>query len=215
MTTMRDTMFVFKLFQCGMLFTALVAGLVSICHVLYCRARFCRNSSLILLLILTGFCHMLACVYLLQISENSASHEIPRGGNQQCMDYYLPATLANAVILAAIVHNIIKQNVTTSSLVCVVWTVSIGSIVTGLFGVARLSDLDPPALYQDTFLTVGSTNESHLEVFWSICQKDIFAEKSRLLAEYGFIYLPVIVIVIFAWNKSFRESKGIQLYATR
>ncbi|XP_053407658.1 uncharacterized protein LOC128559579 [Mercenaria mercenaria] len=214
-SSLSDTMFVFELFQSGLIFSALTAGLVSICHVIYCRAIICRNSSLLLVLILTGFCHMLVCVYLLQISEQSALYEIPNGGHQRCTDYYLPATLANTIILASIVHNIIRLNV--KSMVCagIVWAVSVGSIVVGLLCLARLHEFSPPVMQQETFVSLGRSNETHLDVFWSVCKKEVYAEKIRLLAEYGLIYIPVIIIVLFAWHRSFKRNKDASLLRIR
>lgn len=207
-------MFIFGLFQCGLIFAALTAGLVCICHVIYCRAIICRNSSLLLVLILTGFCHMLVCVYLLQISEQSAEVEVPRGGNQHCTDFYFSATLANTIILSAIVHNIIRQNVSSSIVASIARIVSFGSIITGLLCITRLFEYDPPELQQEALVTLGRTNESHLDVFWSVCKKDVHAEKFRLTAEYGLIYLPIAAIVMFAWYKSFKKNKGIHFHCS-
>lgn len=207
--SLNDTMFIFGLFQSGLIFAALTAGLVSICHVIYCRAIICRNSSLLLVLILTGFCHMLVCVYLLQISEQSAELEVPRGGYQHCTDYYLSATLANTIILSAIVHNIIKQNVSSTIFARIAWIVSFGSIIAGLLFVTRLFEYDPPKLQQEALVTLGRTNETHLDVFWSVCKKDVLAEKFRLIAEYGLIYLPIAAVVMLALYRSFKKNKGI------
>ena len=204
-----DTMFIFELFQSGLVFTALTAGLLCICHVIYCRAVICRNSSTLLVLILTGFCHMLVCVYLLQMSEGFAVFEIPKGGHQRCTDYYLPATLANTITLTAIVHNLITLNIKSTISAVIVWTTSVGSIITGLVSIIRLHEYSPPIMQHDTFVTIGDVNDTHLNVFWSICKKDVSAETVRILSEYGLIYTPVVIIVIFAWYKSYKKNKGM------
>lgn len=210
-----DTMFIFEVFQNGLIFAALTAGFVCIFHVMYCRAVVCRNSSLLLALLLTGLCHMLICVFLLHISEQSALIELPRGGNQACIDYYLPATIANSITLIVIVHNIIRQNVKPTILAVIVWGIAFGSIFAGLMCVVQLLGFNPPKLHQETFITVGGKNETHLDVFWSVCKKDVHAEKLRLLAEYGLIFLPITVIVLFAWYRSFKRNKEMSFLKIR
>lgn len=205
---LSDTMFIFRLFQNGLIFTSLVSGLISILHVIHCRKIICQNAALLLTLLVTGFCNMMVTVYMLQLSEQSSFIRIPRGSTPYCSDYFLPATFSNTIVLSALVYCIIRNNIRPTIAACVVWTLTFGCVLTGLVIVSHLSYYTTPNQVDGTFLTIGETNDIHLDVFWSVCPTNLVEDNIRLLVEYGLIYLPITIAVMISWKMAYNKTSG-------
>lgn len=207
-TIFTSTMFLFKLFQSGLIFTALVSGLICLTHLIYCRTTNCRNSATISAMLLVGFCHMIACVYLLEMSEESADYGAGYAENQGCVDYFIPATFSNTAVLVIIIHNIIRYNWTSKLGAVLTWTIALGSVLVGLSFILCNQNDSLVGVGQESIMTLGSKNQTHLDVFWSVCRKDLYNEKYRLVYEYGLIYFPVVIVILSGWYQSHRETKG-------
>lgn len=207
----RETMWLYKVFQNGLVFVALVAGIFVAGHMLYCRSLRCRNWLLVFTTVVTGFFHMITCLFLLGLSEISGINELPLGGQQDCVDYSSSATVANAVVLTFVAISIIRQNSYSSlKMYCAmclqIITSSIGLIVSSSYIAGR-----PVNMQQKVFMTLGKKDTSHIDVFWSVCQTNISEEHYRLLYEYGLIYIPVVVTVLSTWYRTYRRTGDIAL----
>ena len=177
-------------------------------HMVYCRSAKCRNWLTVLTTVVTGFFHMMTCLYLLGLSELSGYSELPHGGQPDCVDYSPTASVANVVILTLVVVNVIKQNFSSSWKTYGAMIVQILLSATGLLVLTRNSADRPADLRQNVFLEIGKKGSPHIDVFWSVCQKLISNEHFTLSCEYGLIYLPVAVIVLVAWYKTYRRTGG-------
>ncbi|WAR21971.1 hypothetical protein MAR_015945 [Mya arenaria] len=198
---LSTVMFIFKLFQSGLIFTALVAGVICVGHVVFVRRKNCRNTTTLFAVMLSGFLHMIACVCMLTISEKYTTRLANLGhlSAGSCMDYSMTAALANAVVLVFIVHNIFVQNFKWSVCSCLAYAVTLGSIVTGSVFILKIVPQNSQLpVAQQSLVTLGTAGSQHVEVFWSVCQKNAHEERWALLTEYVLIYLPVIVTVLVA-----------------
>jgi len=141
------------------------------------------------------------------------------------MDYLKPATLANTVILVMIVHNIFIYNFTWSLATGLGYALTLGSMLTGLATVLRSPHFPGDVsgvnstLHGDaregpenqSLLTFGAPDQPHVDVFWSVCVRDVATDAYRLLAEYVLIYLPILVLVLTVIVKNRGDKSGMFL----
>ena len=200
-------MWLFKVIQNGLVFAALVSGVVVGGHLVYCTSAKCRNWLLVFITIVTGFFHMLTCLFLLGLSELSGMSEFPQGGDQDCLDYSASSSLANTILLTVVATSIIKQN-TISRLRSHVGIILL--ILSTTLGIALLNNNDstPESVKQNAFLTLGKKETPHVDVFWSMCQRLVSEEQYRLLCEYFLIYIPVAMVVCVAWYRTYKRTGG-------
>ena len=154
---------------------------------------------------------MLMCLYLLEMSVLSAHDQMPRGGHQQCLDYSLPATWATAVVFLNICVNMIKHNFKNTFIKCILTTLTAASI---LIGCCLLMNKNLYLLgtnfHQDVFLSLGNASTgAHMDIFWSVCLRDIKAEKMYIFVEYALIYCPILLIILITWVSAVVKSKGM------
>ena len=204
----QSVMWLYKVFQNGLIFVSLVAGMAVAGHMVYCRSAKCRNWLTVFTTVVTGFFHMMTCLYLLGLSELSGYSELPHGGQPDCVDYSPTASVANVVVLTLVSVNVIKQNFSSSLKTYGAMIVQILLSATGLLVLTRNSADRPADLRQNVFLELGKKGSPHVGVFWSVCQKLVSNEHFTLSCEYGLIYLPVAVIVLVAWYKTYRRTGG-------
>ncbi|KAL4231222.1 hypothetical protein ACF0H5_008804 [Mactra antiquata] len=207
-----NTMFLFRLFQNGLLFTSIVAGFLSIVHIFRFRQRLCENAIILLVLLGTGFINMIVLAYFLQLSDRTSFVFLSRGSTPQCYDFSLPATISNSIILSAVIGSVITQNIRPAKAGKVVWCLMVGCITGGLGLICLITYNSSMTVYDDRFLTIGNINNVHLDVFWSICPNNIHESGDRLWTEYGLIYFPMVIAVFFA---SIDEKEGINLRALK
>ena len=206
-------MWLYKVFQNGLVFVSLVAGIAVTGHMVYCRAAKCRNWPTVFTTVVTGFFHMITCLYLLGLSELSGHSELPHGGRPDCVDYSPTANVANVVILTLVAVNVIKQNFSSSWKKYSAMVVQIFLSVTGLLILTRHSAYQSSDMRQDVFIELGKREGSpHIDVFWSVCQKLVSKEIFTVSCEYGLIYCPVAVTFLLVWYKTYRRTGGEFIY---
>lgn len=207
----QSIMWLYKVFQNGLVFVSLVAGIAVTSHMVYCRAAKCRNWLTVFTTVVTGFFHMITCLYLLGLSELSGHSELPHGGQPDCVDYSPTANVANVIILTLVAVNVIRQNFSAPwKYSAMVLQVLLSS--TGLLILTRNSANQSSDMRQDVFIELGKREGSpHIDVFWSVCQKLVSDEKLTLFCEYGLIYIPVAVTFLLVWYKTYRRTGDIAL----
>ena len=202
-------MYIYDLFQAGIVFTALIAGFICLSNLVFVTGGRCKNFDLLFSTLAVGFLHLLTCILMLKISEDSAISEIPRGGNQHCVDYFLPATISNTLVLVTISLNIIDRNMTSCIHKLFSKAVFLTCIGTGVYLLFTDSQkLGNNQLHQEVFLTMDTKKREQINFFWSVCLNSIHGGKNRLFVEYCFIYTPVAVVFIAAWLATYCKTKG-------
>ncbi|WAR04075.1 hypothetical protein MAR_010633 [Mya arenaria] len=194
-------MFIFQLLQSGLIFTALVAGAISIGHLVLIRRKYCRNTTTLFAVVLSGYLHLIASVYMLTIAENYMIRRVKQGPPSvgSCLDYSMRAAFANGVVLVFIVHNVFVQNFKWSMSTCLAYAGTLGCIITGSFSVIKIvSHNSPLPVAQHSLVTLGTYGSQHFDVFLSVCQKNVYEERWAILVEYLVIYVPVMVTVLVA-----------------
>ena len=205
----QSIMWLYKVFQNGIVFVSLVAGIAVTGHMIYCRAGKCRNWMTVFTTVVTGFFHMITCLYLLGLSELSGQSEIPHGGRPDCVDYSPTANVANVIILTLVAVNVIKQNFSSSCMKYCAIVLQILFSAAGLFVVTHKSATQSPDMRQDVFIELGKQDDSpHIGIFWSVCERLISDEKFTLFCEYGLIYFPVTMTFLLVWYKTYRRTGG-------
>ena len=63
-------------------------------------------------------------------------------------------------------------------------------------------------LENDSLMTLGQQNQTHLDVFLAVCPTSVSSDRFRLWYEYSLIYLPGVIVVVVAWCTSDDETKG-------
>lgn len=204
------TIFMYEILQSGLIFCALVAGIASLLHVLCCRSGTCSNTSLFSIMMVAGLCHLVSSVYLLHSSEYlSERGNSVKCKQRECMDYYTPATVANTVILAVITSSILFNSLSTRLKAWLTCSLYIFTIFCGLYMSVNVpEDIRTGRPENDSLLSLGPNNNTHLDVFLSVCPTSISQERFRLWYEYSLIYLPMLIVVFLAWCKLKKTSKG-------
>lgn len=211
LSTTQSIMWLYKVFQNGLIFVSLVAGLAVTGHMLYCRSTKCRNWFTVFATVVTGFFHMMICLFLLSLSELTGYNELPHGGEQGCVDYTPAANTANVIVLTLIALNVIKQNFSSPLKTACAIGIQILLSSTGFIILTMGRPDQPSDMRQTVFLTLGHKDTSHIDIFWSVCQKKISNEHFSLICEYGLIYIPIGVMVLIAWYKTYRRTGDIAL----
>lgn len=201
------TVYVFQLLQSGIIFIALVAGVVSLTHILYFRFRTCANSGSLAVLVLVGLIHLISGIYQLQFSEYSTENGFPGCKTGGCLDMYVISTICNTLMLLVIVCKVITNNASTKvqallSLACFSLTTFLG------LGMILRSPDNNQTKENDSIATLGKENQTHLEVFLSFCQKSVMEESYRLWFEYSLVYFPATFVVFVAWYRTKHQTKG-------
>ncbi|XP_052781102.1 uncharacterized protein LOC128217770 [Mya arenaria] len=194
-------MFIFQLFQSGFIFTAFVAGAICVGHLVLIRRKYCRNTTTLFAVVLSGFLHLIASVYMLTIAENYMKKRVKQGPPSvgSCMDYSMTAAFANGVVLVFIVHNVYVQNFKWSMSSCLAYAGTLGCIITGSFSIIKIVPQNSPLpVEQHSFVTLGTYGSQHFDVFLSVYQKNVYEERWSILVEYLVIYVPVMFTVLAA-----------------
>ncbi|XP_052816597.1 uncharacterized protein LOC128243103 isoform X4 [Mya arenaria] len=210
---LSHAMFIFQLLQKGMIFTALVVGVICCGHLVFVRRKYCRNTTTLLAVVLPGFFHLIACVKVLIIAEKNTVIRGKEGTPSVglCLDYLMTAVCANTVVIVVIIHNIFVKNFKWSVSSCLAYAGILSCIITGSFFVInRVPQYSSLQVAQHSPVTLGTPGNQHIEVFLSVCQKNVYEERWAILAEYLLIYIPVIVTVLAAlcMNKTKQTGKG-------
>ncbi|XP_052816596.1 uncharacterized protein LOC128243103 isoform X3 [Mya arenaria] len=198
---LSHAMFIFQLLQKGMIFTALVVGVICCGHLVFVRRKYCRNTTTLLAVVLPGFFHLIACVKVLIIAEKNTVIRGKEGTPSVglCLDYLMTAVCANTVVIVVIIHNIFVKNFKWSVSSCLAYAGILSCIITGSFFVInRVPQYSSLQVAQHSPVTLGTPGNQHIEVFLSVCQKNVYEERWAILAEYLLIYIPVIVTVLAA-----------------
>ncbi|WAR13661.1 hypothetical protein MAR_027841 [Mya arenaria] len=180
---LSHAMFIFQLLQKGMIFTALVVGVICCGHLVFVRRKYCRNTTTLLAVVLPGFFHLIACVKVLIIAEKNTVIRGKEGTPSVglCLDYLMTANF--------------KWSVSS----CLAYAGILSCIITGSFFVInRVPQYSSLQVAQHSPVTLGTPGNQHIEVFLSVCQKNVYEERWAILAEYLLIYIPVIVTVLAA-----------------
>ncbi|WAR04060.1 hypothetical protein MAR_010618 [Mya arenaria] len=194
-------MFMFQLFQKGMIFSALVAGVICCGHLVFVRRKYCRNTTTLFAVVLSGFLHLIASVCMLTIAEKNTEIRVEDGPPSvgSCFDYSMTAVCANTVVLLAIIHNVFVQNFKWLVSSCLAYAGILGCVITGsFFVIKRMPQNSSFPVAQTTLVTLGASRSQHMNVFLSVCQKNVNEERWAIFAEYMLIYVPVIVTVLTA-----------------
>ena len=181
---------------------------------MYCNSTKCRNWLLVFTTVVTGFLHMLTCLFLLGLSELSGYNNLSNGGKQDCVDYTSSATLANALVFTIVALNIIKQNTDSKLKAYSAITLQIFSTSTGLVLLNGKAANSSDDMQQNVFLSLGKKGTPHVDVFWSMCQILVSEASYRLLCEYCLFYIPIAMTVFVAWYKNYRRTGGKFLLVT-
>ncbi|XP_052818516.1 uncharacterized protein LOC128244560 [Mya arenaria] len=189
------------LFQSGFIFTAFVAGAICVGHLVLIRRKYCPNTTTLFAVVLSGFLHLIASVCMLTIAENYMKKRVKQGppsvGSR--MDYSMTAAIANGVVLEFIVHNVYVQNFKWSMSSCLAYAGTLDCIITGSFSVIKIVPQNSPLqVAQHSLVTLETYGSGNLDVFFSVCQKNVSEERWAIPAEYLVIYVPVMVTVLVA-----------------
>ncbi|XP_052773134.1 uncharacterized protein LOC128211977 isoform X1 [Mya arenaria] len=197
---LSHVMFIFQLFQSGLIFTALMAGAICVGHLVLMR-KYCRNTTTLVAVVLSGFFHLIASVRMLTIAENYMKRRVQQGppSVDSCLDYSMTEAFANGVVLVLIVHNVFVQNFKRSMSSCLAYAGTLGCIITGSFSVIKIVPQNSPLpVTQHSLETLGTYGSQHFTVFLFVCQKNVYEERWAILVEYLVIYLPVMFTVLVA-----------------
>ena len=200
----------FQVLQSGLVFVAVVSGVISLFHLLTYRFWRCGNSATFTAILMIGLCHLISCIYLLKMAENKGdSGGIPGCSSSGCLDYYAVSTIANSLVIAIILCNVIRNSCSTQSrgfVYCLCYTFP---VFTGLYmAVHKPWDTVDQYLQNDSLMTLGQQNQTHLDVFLAVCPTSVSSDRFRLWYEYSLIYLPGVIVVVVAWCTSDDETKG-------
>ncbi|XP_052798574.1 uncharacterized protein LOC128230393 isoform X2 [Mya arenaria] len=184
-----------------MIFTAIVAGIICCGHLVFVRRKYCRNTTTLMAVVLSGFLHLIACVCMLTIAEKNTEILVkqrpPSVGS--CLDNWMTARYANTMVLVVIIHNVFVQNFKWSLSSCLPYAGILGCIITGsVFVIKRVPQNSSLPVAQHSLVTLGTSGSQHVNVFLSVCQKNVYEERWAILAEYFLIYVPVIVTIFAA-----------------
>ncbi|XP_052815855.1 uncharacterized protein LOC128242656 [Mya arenaria] len=138
---------------------------------------------------------------MLTIAENYMKKRVKQGppsvGSR--MDYSMTAAIANGVVLEFIVHNVYVQNFKWSMSSCLAYAGTLDCIITGSFSVIKIVPQNSPLqVAQHSLVTLETYGSGNLDVFFSVCQKNVSEERWAIPAEYLVIYVPVMVTVLVA-----------------
>lgn len=199
----------FQLLQAGLIFTALVAGMVSMTHILLWRFTRCRNSATLAAVMMIGLCHLVSCIYLIQMSASSGSRGLHGCHVEGCLDYYATATIANTLLLVVILHNVIMNCCQTKTNGYVYSVCYAFPVLSGLYmAVNKPQDDSSLVLGNDSIMSLGKQNQTHLDVFLPVCPTSVSGGRFRLMYEYCLIYVPSTIVIFAAWCKTRQASKG-------
>ncbi|WAR13672.1 hypothetical protein MAR_027852 [Mya arenaria] len=207
---LSHVMFIFQLFQSGLIFTALMAGAICVGHLVLMR-KYCRNTTTLVAVVLSGFFHLIASVRMLTIAENYMKRRVQQGppSVDSCLDYSMTEAFANGVVLVLIVHYVFAQNFKRSMSSCLAYAGTLGCIITGSFSVIKIVPQNSPLpVTQHSLETLGTYGSQHFTVFLFVCQKNVYEERWAILVEYLVIYLPVMFTVLVALCRNRTKQTG-------
>ncbi|KAH3871732.1 uncharacterized protein LOC127868567 [Dreissena polymorpha] len=203
---LTEAVFVFQLIQYGNVFMTLVAGIVCLGHIVFVLRKSCLNAGFLFALTFACFCHILVCGHLKVLALETAY----RTRVNVCIDYSLPAMIANAGIFMLIIHKISLHIAATSVVAAIIRVFSFCSILAGLvFTFSSSVNQGMTLLNQVSFMSILATPNSHLDASWLICEKRVSREITNVIIEYLFVYLPVVVVAMWAFVRRFRRTKEI------
>ncbi|KAK3599444.1 hypothetical protein CHS0354_036460 [Potamilus streckersoni] len=209
LTELREfnTMHAYHVLQIIFMLLFVLAGVITGCHLIFFKAGHCKNWGILTTTLIVGLFQILICVFFLDMSERSTLNLMSLGRVQKCIDYSPTATLSNAVILFVIAVNIVLHNWDTFLKRLLLISTLLICSTSGLVILFRDMAFHPTSMQQEVFATLGYVNYTHIEIFWTVCLKEITAEYHRLLWEYILIYLPVFLIFLKVWATTYSSAK--------
>ncbi|KAH3871731.1 hypothetical protein DPMN_034943 [Dreissena polymorpha] len=200
-----EALFVFQLIQYGIVFITLVAGIACLGHIVFVLRKSCLNAGFLFALTFACFCHILVCGHLKVLALETAY----RTRVNVCIDYSLPAMIANAGIFMLIIHKISFHIAATSGVAALIRMFSFCSILAGVVLTLSSSvNQDMTLLNPVSFMSILATPNSHLDASWLICEKRVSSEITNVIIEYLFVYLPVVAVAMWAVVSRFRRTRG-------
>ncbi|KAL3864930.1 hypothetical protein ACJMK2_006573 [Sinanodonta woodiana] len=203
-------MHVYHVIQTFFMLLSVLAGVITGCHLIFFQAGHCKNWGLLTTTLIVGLIQILICMFFLDMSERSTLNQMSLGQVQKCIDYSPTATLSNAVIMFVIAVNIVLHNWDVFLKRLVLISTLLVCSTSGLVMLFRDMASHPTNMQQEVFATLGYVNYTQIEIFWTVCLEDIPEECCRLLYEYILIYLPVFLICLKVWAKSYSEYSNVK-----
>ncbi|KAK3096104.1 hypothetical protein FSP39_023277 [Pinctada imbricata] len=183
--------FSFECAQSVVLFVTLGSGFLSL---LLLQIERCKHSIALTLLVTTGLLHELYCVSVLSgLKELAFLHKLNTEADG-CKNLYLPSLLCNLVTILVFSWSIIEHNFknTTRDVLKSLFPFHVFLVL-----VIFLSSNGPRTeeIHEASYTIVPERNMS---VYFTLCRINVIESFGNILAEYFFIHLPFLVLVLKA-----------------